>query len=54
MAFCLRLRDEAGVVLVPGLAFGEGGRSHARLSFAARPEQITEGVKRLAPFWSPA
>lgn len=54
MAFCLRLRDEARVVLVPGLAFGGGGRAHARLSFAARPEQITEGVKRLAPFWSPA
>lgn len=52
MAFCLRLRDEARVVLVPGLAFGEAGRPFARLSFAARPEQIREGVARLAPFWS--
>jgi aspartate/methionine/tyrosine aminotransferase len=52
MAFCLRLRDEAGVVLVPGLAFGEGGRAHARLSFAARPDQIREGVRRLAAFRS--
>ena len=51
MAFCLRLRDEAKVVLVPGLVFGEAGRPFARLSFAASPEQLTEGVRRLAPFW---
>jgi aspartate aminotransferase len=51
MAFCLRLRDEGRVVLVPGIIFGEGGRAHARLSFAASPEQLREGVKRLAPFW---
>lgn len=51
LAFCLRLRDEAKVVLIPGLAFGEGGRGHARLSFAATPEQLKEGVRRLAPYW---
>ena len=51
MAFCLRLRDEAKVVLVPGLVFGERGRAFARLSFAASPEQLAEGVRRLAPFW---
>ena len=51
MAFCVRLRDEGRVVLVPGDAFGEGGRRHARLSFAASPEQIEEGVRRLAPYW---
>ncbi len=54
MAFCLRLRDEGKVVLVPGLIFGEGGRGYARLSFAASPEQVREGVKRLAPFWGRA
>ena len=51
LAFCLKLRDEAKVVLIPGLAFGEGGRGHARLSFAATPEQLREGVRRLAPYW---
>ncbi|HLP31016.1 MAG TPA: hypothetical protein VK150_06615, partial [Geothrix sp.] len=51
LAFCLTLRDEAKVVLIPGLAFGEGGRGHARLSFAATPEQLQEGVRRLAPYW---
>jgi aspartate/methionine/tyrosine aminotransferase len=50
-AFALKLRDEAGVVLIPGLAFGEGGRRHVRLSFAATAEQLQEGVKRFAPYW---
>ena len=52
MAFCLRLRDEGGVVVVPGTAFGAGGRGHIRLSYAGDPGQIREGVRRLAPFWS--
>ena len=54
MAFALRLRDEGRVVLVPGIIFGEGGRRHARLSFAASPAQLREGVRRLAPFWEVA
>ena len=49
-AWCLQLRDKAGVVLVPGLAFGEAGRGHARLSFAAPPDSVREGVKRFAGF----
>ena len=52
MAFCLRLRDEGGVVVVPGSAFGEGGRAFVRLSYAGDPARIREGVRRLAPFWS--
>jgi aspartate/methionine/tyrosine aminotransferase len=54
MAFCVRLRDEGQVVVVPGTAFGEGGRGHIRLSYAGDPDQIREGVRRLAPFWNPA
>lgn len=54
MTFCLRVRDEGKVVLVPGLIFGEGGRAFARLSFAASPDQVREGVRRLAPFWERA
>ncbi len=50
-AFCLHVRDEARVLLVPGLVFGGGGRGYVRLSYAATPEQITEGVHRLAPYW---
>jgi aspartate/methionine/tyrosine aminotransferase len=51
MAFCLRLRDQGGVVVVPGQAFGQGGRGHVRLSYAGDPGQIVEGLRRLAPFW---
>lgn len=54
MAFCLRLRDEAKVVVVPGLAFGEGGRAHLRLSYGGDPAQLREGLRRLAPFWRTA
>jgi aspartate/methionine/tyrosine aminotransferase len=51
-SFCVKLRDEAKVVLVPGTAFSDSvGQRFARLSFAARPEQLREGVRRLAPFW---
>jgi len=52
MAFCLRLRDEGKVIVVPGLAFGERGRGFIRLSYAGAPDRIREGVARLAPFWS--
>ena len=52
--FCIRLRDEAGVVLVPGQVFGAAGRRHVRLSFAAFPEQIHEGLRRMAPLWRAA
>jgi len=51
LAFCLRLRDEGGVVVVPGFAFGEAGRGHVRLSFGGDPADIAEGLRRLAPFW---
>jgi aspartate/methionine/tyrosine aminotransferase len=54
MAFCLRLRDEGRVVVVPGLAFGNRGAGYARLSYAGDPARIREGVTRLAPFWSPS
>nr|WP_320131513.1 pyridoxal phosphate-dependent aminotransferase [uncultured Holophaga sp.] len=54
MAFCLRLRDEGRVVVVPGSAFGPGGRNHIRLSFAGQPDAIAEGLRRLAPFWRQA
>ncbi|HQL48660.1 MAG: Aspartate aminotransferase [Acidobacteria bacterium ADurb.Bin340] len=51
LAFALRLRDEARVVTVPGLAFGPGGRRHLRLSYGGDPETIRTALCRLAPFW---
>ncbi len=49
-AFCLRLRDEAGVIVVPGIAFGSRGSGRIRVSWAGLPEDIREGVLRLATF----
>lgn len=43
MELSMRLLD-AGVVVVPGSAFGEEGEGHLRLSFAAEPSDIREGV----------
>jgi aspartate/methionine/tyrosine aminotransferase len=51
LAFCLRVRDQGKVIIVPGLAFGEEGRAYARVSYAGNPAEITAGVQRLAPFW---
>lgn len=52
MAFCLKVRDEGRVVLVPGQTFGPAGAGFVRLSFAAHPADIEEGIRRLAPFWN--
>jgi aspartate aminotransferase len=43
MDLSMRLLD-AGVVVVPGSAFGEVGEDHLRFSFAADPEDIREGL----------
>ncbi len=50
--FCLRARDEARVIVVPGAAFGERGKGHVRISWAGSPSEISEGLKRLAPYWN--
>lgn len=51
VGFAIRLRDEANVVTIPGLIFGEQGREYVRISFVARPEQIAEAIKRIARYW---
>ncbi len=49
-AFCRRLLDQAGVALVPGLAFGERGEGYVRISLASADESVAEGTRRLAEF----
>ncbi|OKJ91655.1 pyridoxal phosphate-dependent aminotransferase [Streptomyces sp. CB02400] len=39
---------EHGVAVRPGSEFGACGEGHLRLSYAASPQSITEGVRRLA------
>jgi len=36
---------EAGVVVVPGSAFGSNGEDHLRLSFATDPNDIRQGLQ---------
>jgi len=48
----LRLVDEAGVGLAPGIAFGAGGEGYLRLCFAASHAKLGEAMDRLAPVLS--
>lgn len=48
VAFCQRMLREAGVVSVPGSAFGRRGRGSVRLSFGNQPaDRIREAGRRL-------
>lgn len=53
-AFCLRVRDESRVIVVPGTFFGEAGAEHVRISCGATPSALREGLERLAPWWERA
>jgi aspartate aminotransferase len=44
-----RLLHEAGVVVVPGEAFGTA--EHVRLSYAVSHEAVEEGMRRMADFF---
>ncbi len=46
-AFAIRLLKEAGVVVVPGGAFGRGGEGHVRLCFAMSEDAINEAFDRI-------
>jgi aspartate/methionine/tyrosine aminotransferase len=50
--FCRKMREEARVLLVPGSCFGSLGNGFLRLSLAARPQEIAEGIRRLAPWFA--
>ncbi|MGI8877796.1 MAG: pyridoxal phosphate-dependent aminotransferase [Candidatus Limnocylindria bacterium] len=50
--FAERLLTEEKVVVVPGSAFGDGGRGHIRACYAASMEQIDEACDRIERFLS--
>ncbi|WP_131106049.1 pyridoxal phosphate-dependent aminotransferase [Ornithinimicrobium sufpigmenti] len=52
LAFALRLRDEGGVTTVPGSAFGPRGAGHLRVSLGGALDELEEGLRRLAPWWT--
>jgi LL-diaminopimelate aminotransferase len=45
-AFADRLMDEAGVIVLPGSAFGAGGEGFFRVSFITSPERLREAARR--------
>jgi aspartate aminotransferase len=50
VALASRLLDEAGVVVVPGPAFGTD--QHLRLAYTTAPEKISAGLKELSDFFA--
>ena len=48
--FCNRLLDEAGVVCVPGSAFGTCGEGYIRLCYTAKKDQLIEALERMKKF----
>lgn len=45
-----RLLEEAGVAVLAGTAFGQAGADHLRLSYAASPARLAEGLDRMGTF----
>lgn len=52
LATALELLKKEKVVTIPGSAFGRNGEGYLRISFAPRPEQIEEGIRRIGRFFS--
>lgn len=52
IAFWRQVRDEAGVITVPGQIFGPAGRGHLRVSCGGSPEALADGLRRLHPWWT--
>lgn len=48
--FCDRLLEEAGVVSIPGSAFGSVGEGHIRIAYTATKEDIIEAMRRIREF----
>lgn len=47
MTLALRLLREAGVITIPGAAFGPTGEHHIRISFGGDPAEISEAFDRI-------
>ncbi len=49
---CNRIIEHANVAVVPGVAFGDAGEGHFRISFAVEDSLLNEGLKRIANFFN--
>ena len=52
LSFAIKLLEEKDVVVVPGVAFGEEGDWFWRMSYAAGPDTVREGLCRVSEFLS--
>jgi len=51
LEFSKKLLYEAGVITIPGTAFGPSGEGHIRLSFAGEESEIKEAFDRIEKYW---
>jgi LL-diaminopimelate aminotransferase len=47
VSFAAHLLERAGVVVTPGLGYGERGSSYIRLSLTAPDERVKEAIERI-------
>lgn len=48
--FCVELLEQAGVLVIPGIAFGEQGEGYVRIALVQGPEVMRETVCRVREF----
>jgi aspartate/methionine/tyrosine aminotransferase len=51
LRFCLRLLEEAGVIVLPGAGFGPSGRGFVRICFGYTPEEINKTFDAIEGWW---
>jgi len=50
--FCLELLAKAGVIVIPGVAFGESGEGYVRIAMVQEEEVLVEAVRRIGESFS--
>jgi aspartate aminotransferase len=50
LALATKAAAESDVLVIPGIAFGDRGEGHLRVSYASDIATIDEGIRRLAPY----
>ena len=51
-SFAIRILEEAGVAVTPGIDFGRGAEGYIRISYACSMETLQEGLRRLEDFFN--
>ncbi|PSR16113.1 succinyldiaminopimelate aminotransferase [filamentous cyanobacterium CCP3] len=49
-AFCLRLVEQTGVALAPGVGFGKAGEGYVRIALVHPPEVLESAIEKIADF----